>query len=220
MYSELIFLHQIKQLNEKFNLKSSLSLCLSSFFIISCEKEETKAPIISLSVKTLKNDIIFNEFASLTMQMLAGHSNYLENRSKKEVETSRQYLSSLSNKQSLSDSDYYKMSTSFGFSSEKLFVEKINRLEVLKNLLHEKYSDLSNKPYIFEQALSEFVKKRSANLKENDDNCRAIYESCINVATVGGAACILLTSGLGVPLCLASAAAAMEYCRQQAIGCH
>lgn len=152
--------------------------------------------------------------------MLAGHSNYLENLSTKEVETSRIYLSSLSNKQSLSDADYHKMSTSFSFSSEKLFIEKINRLEVLKKLLHERYPELSSKPLILEQALSEFVKKRSANLKFDDENCRAIYESCINVATVGGAACILLTSGLGVPLCLASAAAAMEYCRQQAIGCH
>jgi hypothetical protein len=55
---------------------------------------------------------------------------------------------------------------------------------------------------------------------EGGQNCDGIYQSCLIVAAFAGAAVIVASSGLaaywGVMVCLAG----MEYCRQQAIGCH
>ena len=51
-------------------------------------------------------------------------------------------------------------------------------------------------------------------------NCGAIYNSCLTVAGLTGAAVIVSTGGWLSYFGVALAAAGMEYCRQQAIGCY
>ncbi|TPE39729.1 hypothetical protein [Pontibacter mangrovi] len=53
----------------------------------------------------------------------------------------------------------------------------------------------------------------------SDANCDGIYYSCIGAAALAGAAGVAATGGLAVYLAVAASGMAMEYCRQQAIGC-
>ncbi|MFT4850961.1 MAG: hypothetical protein ACI83B_003523 [Sediminicola sp.] len=55
---------------------------------------------------------------------------------------------------------------------------------------------------------------------EGGQNCDGIYQSCFVVAAVLGASVIAASSGLAVYWGGVVGLAGMEYCRQQAIGCH
>lgn len=54
---------------------------------------------------------------------------------------------------------------------------------------------------------------------DGDGNCRGIYSACLTAAAIAGAAAVIATSGWGIPLAVCASQAAMEYCRQQYIGC-
>lgn len=50
-------------------------------------------------------------------------------------------------------------------------------------------------------------------------NCDGIYYSCVGAAGFAGAAAVMATAGWGIAFAVVASGAAMEYCRQQAIGC-
>ena len=56
-------------------------------------------------------------------------------------------------------------------------------------------------------------------LAGEDGNCGGIYNSCLNAAAFAGCAAVLATAGWGIIFSVLGASAAMEYCRQQYIGC-
>ena len=62
--------------------------------------------------------------------------------------------------------------------------------------------------------------KQMETIEAGDGNCGGIYNSCLVVAAIGGAAITVATSGWGAYLGVLAAGAGMEYCRQSAIGCY
>jgi hypothetical protein len=52
-----------------------------------------------------------------------------------------------------------------------------------------------------------------------DGNCRGIYDSCLWTAALAGMVGVASTAGIGIAFAVLGGGAAMEYCRQQYIGC-
>lgn len=100
-------------------------------------------------------------------------------------------------------------------SKLKLFQERLLRIKQKKYTEHQIETMIGD--YATQYLNYGYINE--TKLKEDKGNCRGIYEACLGAATLGGAACIFATAGAGIPACVVAAGAAMEYCRQQYIGC-
>ena len=50
-------------------------------------------------------------------------------------------------------------------------------------------------------------------------NCTGIYRACVTAAGAAGVAAVMATAGWAIAFAVVASGAAMEYCRQQYIGC-
>lgn len=215
------------------NLVFLITACLL-ILSFSCSSDEQisaqNSKVLELNFETDNDFKMLMKKAVLNMKR---YQSVLSKLPKEEIQGNLELVNSLLNKKNLRKAEVENLSRLLGFNSYLEMEQDKDEFLILNSKVHQKFPNLKvmtntkiarekikNSIYVSFQESDEPGPGNNEPGGSDPNNCNGIYQACLGVAFTAGGLCIISTGGIGSYACVLAAAAAMEYCRQQRIGCH
>lgn len=208
-----------------------ISLLLKKVVVLSllcifsqCTKSEEEN-VLPLEMQ-LSSDPIFNALVNKSLQISDMYIKQFSSFSTEKRGKLQNRLKEFQQKESMTETEYLEAAKVMGYNNSSTFFEDLKEINRLKIQLLEKYPEIAyteNKAIIEKAVKSCDRFKSDPNIKLMGGNCDGIYHACVTVVGITAVAAVV-ACGPGAGFCAygvaAIAGAAMELCRQEAIGCN
>ncbi len=209
----------------KFHVPLSL-LCGGLLCVMfSCQTEKTD--IRPLEIR-LASDPTFNSLVEKTIQLTSTYATHLSSLNLQEKEKTRRRIAVIQQSNQTSSPLLSEAATLVGYKSSTKLLQDMQEINQLKQELAKKFPGLynSDNQETVETAIKSCESFKSLSSKSSaraaGNNCGGIYGACQTAVAVAGVF-VVGACGPAAPFCVygavALAAAGMELCRQEYIGC-